>query len=158
NAYPDGVFGVFPTRAIWVWNSHAFNLTDEPTYNQQWLNVYFAKANRQYPIQAIFDADDIFIQDVPPFDTREYCRTLTFGVGTRLFELSSHTHSRGRLFRTWGSYRDGNGNQVDVAIAPHCRSTMANPDLCKAETTTPIAVTTQYNDPTQLRFEPPIVL
>jgi hypothetical protein len=158
-AYPEGVFGIFPAEGVWVWNSHAFNLTDEATYNQQWYNVYFAPAeDRSFPIRGIFDADDIFIENVPPFEEREYCRTMTFGVGTRLFDLSSHTHSRGRLFRTWGSYRDGDGNQVTVAIAPRCRSTSANPGACVAETTPPIAVTTQYNDPTQLRFDPPLAL
>jgi hypothetical protein len=158
NVYPDGVFGVFPARALWVWNSHAFNLTDEPTYNQQFLNVYFDKNELKYPIEGIFDAADIFVQNVPAFEKREYCRTLTFGIGTRIFELSSHTHSRGRLFRTWGPSIDASGNQVDVSITPHCRSTMANPDLCKAESSTPIAVTTQYNDPTQLRFTTPVKL
>jgi hypothetical protein len=148
SAFPAGVFGVYPTQAIWVWNSHAFNLTDESTYNQQWYNVYFAPSpDRSYPIRGIFDADDIFVQDVPPFEEREYCRTATFGIGTRLFELSSHTHSRARLFRTWGP-----------GIAPRCRSTKANPGACVAETTPPIAVTTQYNDPTQLRFDPPLAL
>jgi hypothetical protein len=29
---------------------------------------------------------------------------------------------------------------------------MANPGACLPETTTPLAVTTQYNDPTQFRF------
>ena len=148
SSYPNGVFGVLPTRAIWVWNSHAFNLTDEPTYNQQWYNIYFAPPeHRVYPIRGVFDADDIFVQDVPPFQEREYCRTITFGVGTRLFELSSHTHGRARLFRTWGP-----------GITPRCRSTSANPATCVAETSTPISVTTQYNDPTQLRFTPPLAL
>jgi hypothetical protein len=32
------------------------------------------------------------------------------------------------------------------------------PGACVAETSTPIAVTTQYNDPTQLRFDPPLAL
>ena len=147
-AYPDGVFGVFPTVGTWVWNSHAFNTTDQATYNQQWLNVYFAPpADRVYPIQGIFDAADIFVQNVPTFEEREYCRTLTFGIGTRLFELSSHTHKRGRLFRGWGP-----------GVTPHCRSTKDDPDLCKAETTPPIFTTTQYNDPTQLRFSPPLAL
>jgi len=147
-SFPRGVFGIYPTEAVWIWNSHAFNLTAEATYNQQWLSVYFAPPeDRSYPIRGVFDADDIFIQDVPPFQEREYCRTITFGIGTRLFELSSHTHSRARLFRTWGP-----------GITPRCRSTAINPAACVAETTTPIAVTTQYNDPTQLRFASPLAL
>ena len=147
-SFPEGVFGIYPMNAVWVWNSHAFNLLDDPTYNQQWFNIYFAPVDgRKYFIRGVFDADDIFVQDVPAFEEREYCRTMTFGIGTRLFELSSHTHSRGRLFRTWGP-----------GIAPRCRSTKANPGACLAETTPPIAVTTQYNDPTQLRFNPPLAL
>ncbi len=146
--FPEGVFGIYPAEAIWVWNSHAFNTTDEPTYNQQWLNVYFAPSeDRVHYIRGIFDSTDIFVQDVPPFEEREYCRSITLPVGTRLFEFSSHTHSRGRLFRIWGP-----------GMQPHCRSTKANPGLCKAETTTPIFVTTQYNDPTQLQFNPPLEL
>ena len=117
SAYPEGVFGVYPAKAIWVWNSHAFNLTDEPTYNQQWYDVYFAPPqDRSYPIRGIFDADDIFVENVPPFEEREYCRTMTLGVGTRLFELSTHAHSRSRLFRIWGP-----------GIQTRCRSTTANP-------------------------------
>src|SRR6185369_7891323 len=59
----------------------------------------------------------------------------------------SHTHARARLFRTWGP-----------GIQPRCRSTKANPGTCTAETSPPISVTTQYNDPTQLRFDPPLAL
>ena len=40
--------------------------------------------------------------NVLPFQEQEYCRTVTFPIGTRIFELSSHTHQRGRLFRVWG--------------------------------------------------------
>lgn len=146
--YPAGVYGIYPAQAVWVWNSHAFNLTDEETYNQQWLNVYFAPPqDRVYPIRGIFDADDIFVQDVPPFEEREYCRTITFGIGTRIAELSSHTHARGRLFRTWGPPN-----------APRCRSTSANPGACVSDDRTPLAVTTQYNDPTQYRFGEPLAL
>jgi hypothetical protein len=149
NVYPPGVFGVYPTKAVWVWNSHAFNLYGVPTTNEQWYNVYFARAeDRVHPVQPVFDAEDIFVQDVPPFEEREYCRTITFGQGTRLFELSSHTHKRGRLFRVWGP-----------GIAGSCRSTRTNPGACVPEQgRPPTLVTTEYNDPAQVRFDPPLAL
>lgn len=148
NANPPGVFGIYPAEAIWVWNSHAFNLFDVPTTNEQWYNVYFAAAaDRLYLLRGVFDSTDIFVQNVPAFAEREYCRTTTFQQGTRLFELSSHNHKRGRLFRVWGP-----------GIAKSCRSTRDNPGACTAELGAPVLVTTEYNDPAQVKFDPPIVL
>jgi hypothetical protein len=142
------VFGIFPARAVVVWNSHAFNLTPQATANQQWWNIFFAgETDRTYPARGIFDATDIFIQDVPPFQEREYCRTITLGQGTRLYQLSSHTHKRGRLYRVWGP-----------GIAASCRSTSENPGLCTAEPGDPILVTTVYNDPAVVRIDPPLAL
>jgi hypothetical protein len=148
NVYPGGVYGIYPLKGVWVWNSHAFNLTDDPTYNQQWYNVYFAPPDdRQYFIRTIFDSTDIFVENIPSFQETEYCRSITFGVGTRLFELSSHTHKRGRMWREWGP-----------GMAPHCRSTTADPSLCTSETTPPLFTTTQYNDPTQFKYDTPLAL
>jgi hypothetical protein len=79
------------------------------------------------------------VQNVLPFEEEEYCRTITFPIGTRLFEFSSHTHERGRLFRIWGP-----------GIATSCRSTISNPGACTAEPTAPFFITTEYNDPTVL--------
>jgi hypothetical protein len=94
---------MLPVDGIVVWNSHAFNLTNEATTNEQFLNVYYAGASdRTWPVHGIFDARDIFVQNVPPFEKREYCRTFTLPKGARLFQLSSHTHKRGKLFRIWG--------------------------------------------------------
>ncbi|HEV7731633.1 MAG TPA: hypothetical protein VGR62_05700 [Candidatus Binatia bacterium] len=137
--YPSGVFATLPLTGTMIWNSHAFNLTSESTENQQWWNLYFAPPDqKKYPLRAIFDSRDIFVQDVPPFEEREYCRTITFPLGTRIFEISSHNHKRGRLFRVWGP-----------GITQACRSTQDNPGACTAEPppAQPILVTTQYNDP-----------
>jgi hypothetical protein len=148
NVYPQGVFGIYPARAVWVWNSHAFNVTDAPITNQQWYNVYFAgAADRQYVVRGVFDAADIFVQNVLPFTQVEYCRTVTFRAGTRLFELSSHTHKRGKLFRVWGP-----------GIAASCRSTKNDPGACTAESGSPVLVTTQYNDAALVVFSPPLTL
>jgi hypothetical protein len=142
NVPPPGVFGIFPAEGVIVWNSHAFNLFEEEVTNQQWWNVYYASAtDRSFPARQIFDATDIFVQNVPPYDEREYCRTITMPVGTRIFELSSHTHERGRLFRVWGP-----------GIDRSCRSAMNAPEACLPEPGAPIMTTTEYNDPTVLNL------
>jgi hypothetical protein len=98
--YPDDVYSLLPLQGIIGWNSHAFNLTSTGMDMETWLNLDFAGSNeRVYPAQALFNANQIFTQDVLPYDSEEYCYTHTFGQGTRLFELSSHMHSRGVRWR-----------------------------------------------------------
>jgi hypothetical protein len=143
---PEGAFSILPVEGTIVWNSHAFNVYDEPIMNQQWLNLWFTNDLR-YPIQGIFDSADIFVQRVLPFQEVEYCRTVLFGKGTRIADFSSHTHKRGRLFRVWGP-----------GISQPCNSSSANPGACLPESTPPIMVTTEYNDPAQLIFKTPLAL
>jgi cysteine-rich repeat protein len=141
--YAPGVYNVIPTKGIVVFNSHAFNLTDRDTTMEQYFNLLFAGAADQlYQVQGIFDDSEIFIQDVPPFESREYCRTFELPQNARLFELSSHTHKRGVLFRIW--------------VPPNAPCTAAGG--CKPNAGPPIYVSTEYNDPVKLRFDPPIDL
>ncbi len=100
NDFPATVYGVLPLRGIIVWNSHAFNLTQEDMRMEAYLNIFFEE-NPTFPSQPLFNDDHIFIQDVPPGEVREYCYTHTFPEGARLFDLSSHAHrflSRWRYF------------------------------------------------------------
>ena len=92
-------------------------------------------------MQAIFDLSSIFVQDVPPFQIREYCATHTMDVGSRLFQLSSHNHKRGKLFRVWGP-----------GIAP-----CSGPG-CLPESGPPVLTTTEYSDPDVASFDPPVAL
>lgn len=138
-AFPDTVFGMHPLKGFNVWNSHAFNLTDSPTTVEQYHNFWFADLADTNVIGTIFDADDIFVMSVPPFESREYCRTYTVPSGGFLAELSSHMHQRGRLFRIWAPPN-----------APCSGSS------CTANSGTPIYASTVYNDPVQLLFDPPI--
>jgi hypothetical protein len=151
NVFPAQVFSMLPTSGIIVWNSHAFNLTDQPTTNEQFLNVFFAGASdRVFPVQGIFDSRDIFVQNVPPFEQREYCRTITLPRGARLFELSSHMHKRGKLFRVWGP-----------GISRRCGSESGRTkpaDCPPGPAGQNIFTTTDYSDPTMLRFDPPMAL
>jgi hypothetical protein len=140
---PRGVFGIYPVRGTIVWNSHAFNVSDRPTTNEQYLNVWFAKteAERQDLLRGIFDSRNIFVQDVPPFEKREYCSTFTMRRGSRLSDLSSHTHKRGLLFRIWLP-----PNTPCPAVA----------GCLPEETRPPLVATTIYNDPIQYEFNPPM--
>jgi cysteine-rich repeat protein len=98
--YPDDVYQLLPLRGIIGWNSHAFNLTASDMQMEAWLNLdYAGSAERTYLAGALFNADQIFTQDVLPYEQEEYCYTHTFEQGTHLFELSSHMHSAGIRFR-----------------------------------------------------------
>jgi len=144
--FPEGVVEAMPVEGTMVWNSHAFNVTDQPTTNEQWLQLYFAAPEeRRFLLQDFFDVEDIFVANVPPFEERRYCRTVTFKKGTRLFELTSHTHKRGRLFEMWGP-----------GVWPPCRSFLGQP--CEPEKGEPFLRTTDYADPHQVTFTEPVVL
>jgi cysteine-rich repeat protein len=148
--YAPGVYNVIPMQGIVVWNSHAFNLTTKDTTMEQYFNLTFAGPQDQlYQVRGIFDASEIFVASVLPFTSHEYCRTLetspgqTLPVNTHLFELSSHTHKRGILFRIWAP------PNAPCTAAGGCKSNDPDP---------PIYVSTQYNDPVKLRYSTPLVL
>lgn len=137
--YPDGVFGTIPLQGFNVWNSHAFNLTNTDTTVEQYHNFWFADPTDTNIIGTIFDSDDIFVMRVPQFQSREYCRTYTVPNNGFLYELSSHMHKRGILFRIWGP--------------PNAPCSGSG---CTAPGGTPIYVSTEYNDPVQLLFTPAV--
>jgi hypothetical protein len=158
--FADGVFAMLPMQGIVAWNSHAFNLTRFDTTMSQYLNLVFARPEDQrYPVRGIFDANSIFVHDVPPFETREYCRTYTLPQGARLFELSSHMHQWGVLFRVWGP--------PQTPCIPACPGGFASSVGCERSSDKPLCTgpgdpaelvytTTDYTDPLQLYFEPPL--
>lgn len=140
--YPTDVYAVLPVKGTLVWNSHAFNITKYPTTNEQWFTLSFAPINaRKYPLQTVVDATANFVMDVPPFERREYCQTYTFPQHGRLFQLSSHTHKRGKEFRIWGP-----------GIPADC-SSMTGP--CDPPATPSFFLTTNYADPSFAIFAPP---
>jgi hypothetical protein len=123
--YVDGVFAQIPMKGVLYWNSHAFNLTDEDTTMHARLNYYFAK-NAKYPIRPIFNTSKIFAPNAAPYTTQTICNDHQLPQGTRLFELSSHTHKHGKHF------------------------TIAGPDG------TLLYENFVYNDPADLIFDPPL--
>jgi hypothetical protein len=137
---PTGVYEILPMQGILIWNSHAFNLTSTDSTMSQYLNIDFT-ADQLFPVQPIFDAGSIFVQDVPPFETREYCRTYTIPQGARLFMLTSHTHRHGVRWRTW---------------LPPNTPCLPNQPACVPKASPPAYFSTDYTDPLQLVFDPPV--
>jgi hypothetical protein len=125
-AYAGGVFAQVPMKGILFWNSHAFNLTGEDTTMHARLNYYFARA-QQYPIQPIFNIGAIFAASAAPYTTQTVCSDQPLPQGAHLFQLSSHTHKRGKDF------------------------TVTAPDG------SPLYQSFVYNDPAERVFDPPLV-
>ncbi len=126
--YTPGVFAQIPMRGVFYWNSHAFNLTDEPTRMHARLNYKFAREQR-YPIRAggILTPGSIFaMTGIPPYTADTVCADFTFERGARVFELSSHVHKRGKRF--WVTAPDGSLLYESFI----------------------------YNDPAVARFDPPL--
>ncbi len=160
--FPDGVYEVLPVKTALTWNSHAFNLSNKDATLAQYLNLYFAdESQQQYPLENIFDAGSIFIQGVPPFETRQYCRTWTAPKGSELFRLSSHTHRFGTLFRVWGPPNTPCVPECGETASAFCDLFGGIPDgmeVCGSEKEeAPIYYSTTYSDPVQLYFDPPVV-
>lgn len=146
--YADGVYAVLPMQGVIVWNSHAFNLTDEDTTMAQYLNIEAAApADQQFPLRGIFHVGNGVAggfpldMSVPPFQTLEVCRTFTVPQGARVFQLSSHTHRFGVRFRIWDPPNTPCQPGEPACVPPAGRS--------------PIYFSTEYTDPQQLELEPP---
>lgn len=133
--YGDGVYNEIPLQGMIVWNSHAFNLTDEDGKVEAWLNLYFAAPEEQvYPVHGIFVAEPpvIFKTNVPPFKADEVCNVFPLPKQAQLAELSSHMHQRGKRWRTWlGAWRcDGGPHDGDACSPFGPDSAFETTDLC----------------------------
>jgi hypothetical protein len=116
---------------------------------QAWLNMGFTDT-LTYPAQALFDIKNIFVQNVNPFQQKEYCDTFTFGGSSpanntnlfKLFQLSSHTHKRGKR---WRFYQ-----------AP--QTPCASPATCTPGTPGSMFYESfEYSDPLDLTYNPPLI-
>ncbi len=137
--YPTGVYSLLPLRGVIGWNSHAFNLTNTGMNMESWLNLEFAD-DQTFPAQAIFASSWIFTQDVPPFETREYCATHTMAEGSRVFSISTHMHKRGKRFRWYSPPQ----------------TPCASPAVCAAGDPGDLFYeSTDYSDPLNLEYDPP---
>ena len=167
SSYPEGAYRCIPLKGMIWWNSHAFNLTNKDGELRAWVNYTFAKPeDRLYFADGIFNTSAIFKMVVPAFQQQEVCNIQVLPQNANLFELTSHMHSRGKRWRTFtGEFTcqgqtDNRGqaipcdplspsqcNEGVACAAPDGRDPMANL----------VYTNFLYNDPVQLRFDPPLV-
>ncbi|MEE2674957.1 MAG: myxococcus cysteine-rich repeat containing protein [Myxococcota bacterium] len=158
--FAAGAYDYLPLKGVIAWNSHAFNLTNGDSTMSSFLNFEFKKSQQLYPVEKTFHFESIFAMAVPPFESREYCRTFTYPVNSHVFRLSSHMHQRGVLFRMWEPPNDPctagcdpGANLacafLDVAPLPECEGPREDP---------PFYYSPNYTDPLELTFAPPVFL
>jgi len=163
--FPDGSYRCIPLKGMLLWNSHAFNLTDRDGDLQAWINFRFAKPEeRTYLANGIFELSSIFKMVVPAFQQQEVCSIKTFrnNVSTHLFELTSHSHQRGKRWRTFQGLFSCGGDGVtacDPLDPRQCAAGVACTDPDGRDPMQSLIYTNfVYNDPVHLRFDPPMVL
>jgi len=148
----DGVYSVLPMSGVVVWNSHAFNLTNQDSTMEQYLNIRLAAPPDQlYPARGIFDSDSIFAENVLPYQTQEVCRTYTIPQNAQLYNINSHTHEFGVKFRVWeppntSCFPDGSDDGMGPGVGNGC---------FEGDPSQLIYLSTVYTDPVQLGFDPP---
>jgi len=97
NVFRDGVFAQLPMKGVIYWNTHAFNLTEDDSVMHGRLNYLYAQ-DQKYPVNNIFNASHIFAANAAPYTTQTVCNDQVLPQGARLFEITSHTHKRGKDF------------------------------------------------------------
>ena len=167
NSFPDGAYRCVPLKGMIMWNSHAFNLTDRPGKLEAWLNFFFAKpADRLYAAAGIFNVSAIFKMVVPACQQQEVCNFNVLPQDANLFELTSHNHQRGKRWRTFrGEFScqgeagpAGNPVPCDPFSPTQCSPGVACTDADGSDPMERLLYTNfVYNDPVQLRFNPPLV-
>lgn len=129
--YGEGVYDELPVRGIVLWDSHAFNLADEPGLLRGWLNFEFADPEEQRTkVQPIFDATQLFATNAPAFMTDEPCNIFTFPPNAHLLEISTHMHRFGKRFRVFdGRFTCDGGPSHGNACSP-LGYDFVSPDVC----------------------------
>ncbi len=129
----DGIYAEAPLSGILIWNSHSFNVTDEPGKLDIWVNLYFAPEDEQrHELERFTVIDSLFRIDVPPFGTQLLCDHHVVPPDTQIIELSSHNHKRGVRFQTFeGSFRCQGGPKPGAACSPRDdQDDLGAPDIC----------------------------
>lgn len=118
--FGTGVYDELPLRGMIMWDSHAFNLSDEAGLLRGWLNFEFAQPDEQIsPVRQIFNADKLFATNAPAFGTDEPCNVQVMPPGSRLLEISTHMHRFGKRFRIFeGAFTCQGGPANGEACSP----------------------------------------
>jgi hypothetical protein len=116
----EGIYAEAPLKGILVWDSHAFNVTDEPGKLDIWVNLEFAAPEeQQHELRRFTEITVEFGLNIPPFGAQQICGFYQLDPGTRVIELSSHNHKRGRRFQTFrGAFRCMGGPHDGAPCSP----------------------------------------
>jgi cysteine-rich repeat protein len=184
--FPPGVYNEMPIKGVVLWNSHAFNLTRYTGTLQAWVNIYFPKKEEQvYQEHQIFNASKIFWTDnfppfplpqLQPFEQMETCNHHVFGPDAgfsgspvdadqtvHLFELSGHTHKRGKHFQIFRGRFSCRGGANDRKACSPFNAAMCPGGTCiddggRDPQAALLYTNLIYNDPFVLRLDPPILI
>ncbi len=130
--FPEGVYREVPLKGMIIWNSHAFNVSDQEGKVEAWLNFQFAPPeDQQIPAQQIFNANDLFKMSVPVFKTQEICSPNPLPKNTQVYELSSHAHQRMKRWRTFMGAWTCDGGPADGASCSPVGYDFVSPDVCQ---------------------------
>jgi cysteine-rich repeat protein len=163
SSYPDGVYAEIPVKGVIMWNSHAFNLADQPGTIEAWVSYYFAPPEDQrYPNIDILDVSQVFGMHVPPFQKQEICNVHVVETGAQLFSISSHMHQRGKRFRIFRGWficsAGGRAGQPCSPLSPDMCPDAVCIDQTASDPADGLLYTSLiYNDPTVVRFDPPLL-
>jgi len=162
SSFPEGVYAEIPVKGVIMWNSHAFNLADQPGKIEAWVSYHFAPpADQRYPNIDILDVTQVFGMHVPAFQQQEICNVHVVEEGAQLFSISSHMHQRGKRFRIFrGWFICSAGARAGQPCSP------LSPDLCPdgvcldqtaSDPADGLMYTSLiYNDPAVVHFDPPL--
>jgi hypothetical protein len=127
----EGVYAEAPLQGLLIWNSHAFNVTDQPGKLDIWVNLDFAAPEQQmHELRRFTDIAAMFRLAVPAFGTEEICSLFAAPPGAHIIELSSHNHRRGKRFEIFaGAFRCADGPQAGKACRPLAAAGL-DTDLC----------------------------
>lgn len=133
SATEEGVYDELPIEGIVVWNSHAFNVFDEPAELEMWINLEFASTEeQQHELRRFADISATDKMNPPPYGADQVCHRLALPDRARILDISSHTHKRGKRFQVFEGYFacDGGPNNGDACTPFGPEPDFPVADLC----------------------------
>jgi hypothetical protein len=104
----EGVYWEIPLAGVLIFNSHAFNLTDEDTTLHARVNFYYTSDLKRKLVPVNVTAKNYIAAGQAPFTRETYCATHVVPRGNSLTILTGHTHRHGERF--W--VKDSKGTQI----------------------------------------------
>lgn len=119
-AEEEGVYSEAPIKGILVWNSHAYNVVDEPALLDIWVNLDFAKTEDQvHLLHRFVDISHIAKMRPPAYGADQICAHHVLPDGARMLDFASHTHKRGKRFQIFaGRFACSGGPSDGAACTP----------------------------------------